>query len=41
MAANPVIRAPELQLETEKKTSEATVRATIYDAAEGRRRSRA
>jgi anti-sigma B factor antagonist len=28
MAANPVIRAPELKLETEKKNSETTVRAT-------------
>jgi len=28
MAANPVVRAPELKLETEKKNSETTVRAT-------------
>jgi anti-anti-sigma factor len=28
MAANPVIRAPELKLETEKKSSETIVRAT-------------
>jgi len=28
MAANPVIRAPELKLETEKKDSQTTVRAT-------------
>jgi anti-sigma B factor antagonist len=28
MAVNPVIRAPELKLETEKKDSETTVRAT-------------
>jgi len=28
MAANPVIRAPELKLETEKKNSETTVRGT-------------
>ena len=28
MAANPVSRAPELKLETEKKNSETTVRAT-------------
>jgi anti-anti-sigma factor len=28
MAANPVIRAPELRLETEKTTSQTTVRAT-------------
>ena len=28
MAANPVFRAPELKLETEKKNSETTVRAT-------------
>jgi anti-anti-sigma factor len=28
MAANPVFRAPELKLETEKKSSETTVRAT-------------
>ena len=28
MAANPVIRNPELKLETEKKNSETTLRAT-------------
>ena len=28
MAANPVFRAPELKLETEKKNSETTVRAS-------------